>query len=251
MYSDNIFTLDNVQTALQNYNHEQQYDQPISWCIEHVQTLSTEQICTSLQTVDVLDFIDHPSVIIQDLCNLTSKTWEFINTTVASSTALAVAAVALFGAYRSPCKDLHADLALAHISGKALLWVHRDTVAMSEFDNLEEAQKRRQLGGINRAKKLNGALKLRCQTWASEIIERHQNEGRKESTKSRLAGLVDTKYREFLDTYPKETSEYQKLHPPGRGILPDTAGLAPGGAIYKWVKDMVSGQQRKSRKNPA
>lgn len=251
MYSDNIFTLENIQAALSAYNYEQQHDEPIGWCIEHVQTLTDVQIHTSLRAVDALDFIYAPADIMFKLSKPTSETWQFINTMAASSTDLAVCAVTLYGACSTPDRHLIADLALAHISGKALLRQQRDTDIMSEFTDLEEARKRRQLGGLNRAKKINGAIKLRCQAWASEIIERHKNEGRKEPTKANLSGLVDDKYREFIDAFPKETPEYQKLHPPGRDILPTGAGLAPNGSIYNWVKGMVSGQQRRSRNTPA
>lgn len=248
MYSDYIFTLENVHTALSAYNYEQQHDEPIGWCIEHIQTLTDMQILTALRAVDALDLIYSSPKIIRELSTPTSETWQFITTMAVSPTDLAVTAVALFGAFRTPNNDILT--ALAHLSGKALLRLHRENEVLSDFDNLEEARRSRQLGGLNRAKKLNGALKLQCQAWASDIIERHQNEGRKEPTKAALSRLVDTKYRAFLDAYPKETPEYQKLHPPGRDILPDGAGLSPNGSIYNWVKDMVSGQHRKSRKTP-
>lgn len=251
MYSDNIFTLENTQAALSTYNYEQQHDEPIGWCIEHVQTLTDVQVHTSLRAFDVLDLIYTPADIMLKLSKPTSETWQFINTMGASSTDLAVCAVTLYGACRTSDRHLIADLALAHISGKALLRQQRDTDIMSEFTDLEEARRRRQLGGFNRAKKRYGAIKLQCQAWASEIIERHKNEGRKEPTKANLSGLVDKKYREFLGAYPQDTPEYQKLHPPGSDMLPEAAGLAPNGSIYNWVRGMVCGQQRKGKNAPA
>lgn len=249
MHSDNIFMLENVHIALSAYDYEQQHDEPIGWCIEHIQALTDVQICVALRTVEALDLIYTSPEIIRELGNPTSETWQFINTMATSPTDLAVAAVALSGASRTPDNDTLA--ALAHLSGKALLRLHREAEIASDFDNLDEARKRRQLGGINRSKKYDGAIKLQCREWAKGIIERHKSEGRSEPTKAGLAGLVDDKYRAFIKSYPKETPEYQKLHPPGRSILPVGAGLAPNGSIYKWVKDMVSGQQRKNRNTPA
>ncbi|EFG9843643.1 hypothetical protein BL499_004252 [Escherichia coli] len=246
MHSDNIFTLENVKTALSAYSFEQQHDEPIGWCLEHVQPLTDEQILVSLQMADALDLIYPSPEIVRELGNATSETWQFITTMAASPTDLAVAAVALSGASRTPDNDVLA--ALAHLSGKALLRLHREAEIASDFDNLDEARKRRQLGGINRSKKYDGAIKLQCRAWANDIIERHKSEGRSEPTKAALSRLVDDKYRAFIATYPKETPEFQKLHPPGRGILPVGAGLAPNGSIYNWVKDMVNGQQRRGRK---
>ncbi|EIZ9420148.1 hypothetical protein MRA24_004156 [Salmonella enterica] len=248
MHSDNIFTLDNVKTALSAYSYEQQHDEPIGWCIEHVQPLTDEQIRLSLRMVDALDLIYPSPEIVRELGNPTSETWQFITTMATSPTDLAVAAVALSGALRTHGNYILA--ALSHLSGKALLRLHREAEIASDFDNLDETRKRRQLGGINRSKKYDGAIKLQCREWAKDIIERHKSEGRSEPTKAGLAVLVDDKYRAFLASYPKETPEFQKLHPPGRDILPSAAGLAPGGSIYKWVKDMVNGQQRRGRKNP-
>ncbi|EIV2808998.1 hypothetical protein L7Q36_004360 [Salmonella enterica] len=248
VHSDNIFTLENVRTALAAYDYEQLHDEPIGWCLEYVQLLTDEQICASLRLVDVLDLIYSPPEIIRELVNPTSRTWQFIAAEATSPTDLAVAAAALSGAFGTPGNDILA--ALAHLSGKALLRLHRDTEIASAFDNLDEARKRRQLGGINRSKKYNGALRLQCQVWAAGIIERHKSEGRREPTKAALSRLVDDKYRAFIASYPKETPEFQKLHPPGREILPAGAGLAPNGSIYNWVKDMVNGQQRRGRKNP-
>ncbi|TKI06795.1 hypothetical protein [Martelella alba] len=249
MCSDDIFTLENVHMALSAYSYEQQHDEPIGWCIEHVQTLTDVQICVALSAVDALDLIYPSPEIIRELGTPTSETWQFITTVAASPTDLAVAAVALSGAFRTPDNGILA--ALAHLSGKALLRSYREAEIMSGFDNLEEARKRRQLGGKNRSRKYNGALKLQCMEWAKDIIQRHKSEGRSEPTKAALSGLVDDKYRAFITKYPKETPEFQKLHPPGREILPAAAGLAPGGSIYKWVRDMVSGQQRKNRNAPA
>lgn len=199
--------------------------------------------------MDALDLIYPSPEIIRELGNPTSETWQFINTMVASPTDLAVSAVALSGSCVIPQNDTLA--ALANLSGKALLRLHRESEIISDFVNLKETRKRRQLGGINRSKKYDGAIKLQCRAWAKDIIERHKSEGRSEPTKAALSRLVDNKYRDFTATYPKETPEYQKLHPPGRDILPDAAGLAPNGSIYNWVKDMVSGQQRKNKKSPA
>ncbi|EAZ3967214.1 hypothetical protein B9867_18575 [Salmonella enterica] len=248
VHSDNIFTLENVRTALAAYDYEQLHDEPIGWCLEYVQLLTDEQICASLRLVDVLDLIYSPPEIIRELVNPTGNTWQFIAAEATSSTDLAVATAALSGAFRTPGDDILA--ALAHLSGKALLRLHRETEIASAFDNLDEARKRRQLGGINRSKKYNGALRLQCQAWAHDIIARHKNEGRREPTKAALSRMVDDKYRAFITSYPKETQEFQKLHPPGREILPVGAGLAPNGSIYNWVKDMVNGQQRRGRKNP-
>ncbi|WP_143354760.1 MULTISPECIES: hypothetical protein [unclassified Erwinia] len=245
MHSDDIFTLDNIHTALSAYDYEQQHDEPIGWCIEHIQALTDVQICVSLSTVDALDLIYPSPEIIRELGNPTSETWQFINTMATSPTDLAVSAVALCGAFRTPDNDVLA--ALAHLSGKALLRLHREAEIMSGFDNIDEARKRRQLGGINRSKKINGAIKLQCREWAKDIIERHKNDSRSEPTKSGLAGLVDDKYRSFINTYPIETPEFQKLHPPGRDILPAAAGLA-GGSIYKWVGDMVNGKRSTAQK---
>lgn len=248
MHSDNIFTPENVKTALAAYSYEQQHDEPIGRCIEHVQTLSDVQICVALRTVEALDLIYPSPEIIRELSNPTSETWQFITPMATSSTDLVVAAVALSGASRMPDNDTLA--ALAHLSGKALLRLYREAEIASGFDNLDEARKRRQLGGINRSKKYDGAIKLQCRAWANDIIERHKSEGRSEPTKAALSRLVDDKYRAFIASYPKETPEFQKLHPPGREILPVGAGLAPNGSIYNWVKDMVNGQQRRGRKNP-
>ncbi|RQM37131.1 hypothetical protein EB241_17175 [Erwinia psidii] len=249
MHSDAIFTLVNVHIALLAYDYEQQHDEPTGWCIEHVHTLTDVQICVALSAVDALDLIYPSPEIIRELGNPTSETWQFITTMATSPTDLAVAAVALSGAFRTPDNDVLA--ALARLSGKALLRLHREAEIMSGFDNIDEAKKRRQLGGINRSKKYDGAIKLRCRAWANDIIERHKNEGRSEPTKAALSRLVDDKYRAFISAYPKETPEFQKLHPPGRDILPVGAGLAPNGSIYNWVKDMVNGQQRKNSKAPA
>lgn len=251
MNSDNIFTLENVKTALSAYDYEQQHDKPVGWCIEQTRELTEEQICASLQRVDALDLIWTSPEIVREIGNPTSSTWQFLTDMATSPDDLAVSAVALSGALMHG-NDYRADLALAHLSGKALLMLLREHETMASFEDLshlEDARKRRQAGGRNRSEKLYGAIRLQCQVWARDIIERHKKKGRKELTKANLAKLVDDKYREFILGHPEGTDEFRKLHP-GTGALAVAAGVLTNGSIYKWVKDMVPGQRR-NRKNPA
>ena len=81
-----------------------------------------------------------------------------------------------------------------------------------------------------------------CEVWANDIIERHKSEGRSKLTKTALSRLVDDKYRAFIASYPKETPEFQKLHPPGSIILPVGAELAPNGSIYNRVTPAAPAQ---------
>lgn len=249
MYNGYLFTVENVRKALHEYDYERYNHHCLGWCIERTQHFTDEQLEKGLSKIWALDLIYSVEEIIRALCQPENEIISFIRQSEADSYDLAIAATAMAGALLSPEQNYLVDTALLRLSAEALLANAKHGEVMNEFEDLyelEKVRKRSQSGGLKRAEKLYGALRLQCRKWASVIIERNRDEGRKALTKSGLALLVDKEYHRFIREYPNGSSEYLKLHPPGCNELSDGAALSTG-AIYKWVKDMVEGQTRSKK----
>lgn len=249
MYSDYLFTVENVRKALREYDYERYTPSPIGWCIEHTQHFTDERLENGLCKIWALDLIYPTAEIIDALCQSENEIVSFIRTSDADFSDLAITTTAIAGALLSPSQNYLVDHALLRLSAEALLMNVKYTEVMAEFKNLDETEitrKHRQSGGAHRSEKLYGALRLQCRKWASDIIERNRHEERKALTKSGLASLVDKEYRRFIGDHPEGSTEYLKLHPPGCNELSDGA-VQSSGSIYKWVSNMVEGQRRNKK----
>jgi len=246
MNDDYLFTIENVRKAWREYDYERYNHHAIGWCIKHAQHFTDERLEKGLSKIWALDLIYPVNEIVLALCQYENEIVSFIRRSEADFSDLAIAAAAMAGALLSPEKNYLVDSALLRLSADALLANVTHTEIMREFENLDEiekAKRHKQSGGVKRGEKLYGALRLQCRKWASDIIERNRNEGRKALTKSGLASLVDKEYRRFIGDFPSGSAEYPKLHPAGCNELSDGAALSTG-SIYKWVSDMVEGQTR-------
>jgi hypothetical protein len=98
MYSDYLFTVENVRKAWREYDYERYTNQPVGWCIEQTRDLTDERIKAGLSKHWALDLIYPPEDIVVALNQPESEVLTFIQQSATDVCDQAIATAAMAGA---------------------------------------------------------------------------------------------------------------------------------------------------------
>ncbi|HGJ5863831.1 MAG TPA: hypothetical protein ACHBZ9_20210 [Arsenophonus nasoniae] len=247
--ADNLFTLENIQSAKETYqpNSEEECSlsirSPNYWCVNRLAQIKEKQLEEHLYQISYWELMYDAPEIIEKVADITSDKmmFEFISRVLSDKEeiVLIVFACAILGSIANGDVDRKTGLlAVSNLAFAILSDNDYRNEIMNDFENLYIKQLK-QKAAKSKSNKYYYPLKTFCLQCAKKIIE--ENKGK--ITKTTLAKKVDEQYSDWLKNNPLGTDAYKKLHPTnsnGKSIKEIERTT-----IYQWVSPLIPSKKKK------